>query len=150
MGFRFRKSVSFGPVRVNLSKSGIGYSVGAKGARITKKANGGTRTTLSVPGTGISHVSGSKKRKASTKVAKPKKEKKVLTPEEKAAAEQKWKQMNATVEPFAGWLSAITCVPIILGGALITLAEPVFGVLFIGIGILEFNYAKKYFKKGSK
>lgn len=61
MGFRFRKSISCGPVRINLSKSGIGYSVGVKGARITKKANGGTRTTLSVPGTGISYVSDSKK-----------------------------------------------------------------------------------------
>ena len=56
MGLRFRKSINFGPLRVNLSKSGVGYSVGVKGARVTKKATGGTRTTLSVPGTGLSHV----------------------------------------------------------------------------------------------
>lgn len=66
MGFRFRKSVSLGPVRVNFSKSGIGYSVGVKGARVTKKANGGTRTTLSVPGTGISYTTDSKKGKRKT------------------------------------------------------------------------------------
>lgn len=56
MGFRFRKSVKAGPFRLNFSKSGIGYSVGTKGFRYTKKANGGTRTTASIPGTGISYV----------------------------------------------------------------------------------------------
>ena len=38
MGFRFRKSVNFGPFRVNLSKSGVGYSFGGKGFRFTKKS----------------------------------------------------------------------------------------------------------------
>ena len=56
MGFRFRKSVNLGPLRVNFSKSGIGWSVGTKGARFTKKANGGYRTTVGVPGTGVSYV----------------------------------------------------------------------------------------------
>ena len=56
MGFRFRKSVNLGGVRINFSKSGVGYSYGGKGVRITKKANGGTRTTLSIPGSGISYV----------------------------------------------------------------------------------------------
>ena len=61
MGFRFRKSIKAGPFRINLSKSGIGYSVGTKGLRFTKKAGGGTRTTASIPGTGISYVKDSKK-----------------------------------------------------------------------------------------
>ena len=67
MGFRFRKSISLGPLRINLSKSGVGYSVGGKGFRVTKKAGGGTRTTASIPGTGISYVKehGSGKKKAS-------------------------------------------------------------------------------------
>ena len=56
MGFRFRKSFGAGPFKVNLSKSGIGYSVGGKGFRVTKKAGGGTRTTTSIPGTGISYT----------------------------------------------------------------------------------------------
>lgn len=56
MGFRFRKSKNFGPLRINFSKSGIGYSVGGKGFRWTKKAGGGTRTTVSLPGTGLSYV----------------------------------------------------------------------------------------------
>src|SRR5262249_53194754 len=40
MGFYFRKSVSFGPVRFNFSKSGIGVSVGVKGARISTGPRG--------------------------------------------------------------------------------------------------------------
>ena len=58
MGFRFRKSINLGGgFKVNLSKSGVGYSWGTKGARITKTAKGTKRTTLSIPGTGISYVS---------------------------------------------------------------------------------------------
>jgi len=34
MGFFFRKSIGFGPFRLNLSKSGFGVSTGIKGARI--------------------------------------------------------------------------------------------------------------------
>lgn len=56
MGFRFRKSFGKGPFRVNISKSGVGWSVGTKGARITKKANGNTMTTASIPGAGVSYV----------------------------------------------------------------------------------------------
>lgn len=66
MGFRFRKSKNFGPFRVNVSKSGIGWSVGTKGARYTKRADGKTQTTLSVPGTGISYVEVSGKKKDSS------------------------------------------------------------------------------------
>lgn len=57
MGFRFRKSINLGGgMRINLSKSGVGYSFGVKGFRVTKKANGGTRTTVSIPGSGLSYV----------------------------------------------------------------------------------------------
>lgn len=56
MGLRYRKSIKFGPFRLNFSKSGVGYSVGGKGYRVTKTAKGGVRKTVSIPGTGISHV----------------------------------------------------------------------------------------------
>lgn len=56
MGTRFRKSVKLGPFRINFSKSGVGWSVGNKYARYTRKANGGTRITTTLPGTGISYV----------------------------------------------------------------------------------------------
>lgn len=68
MGFRFRKSINLGGgFRINLSKSGVGYSWGGKGYRVTKKASGGTRTTASIPGTGLSYVSESGKRKSKAK-----------------------------------------------------------------------------------
>lgn len=56
MGFRYRKSINLGGgFRVNISKSGIGYSWGIKGYRITKTARGTVRQTTSIPGTGISY-----------------------------------------------------------------------------------------------
>ena len=55
MGFKYRKNINLGGgFRVNLSKSGIGYSWGTKGYRVTKKAGGGVRKTYSIPGTGLS------------------------------------------------------------------------------------------------
>lgn len=57
MGYRFRKSINCGMgFRVNISKTGIGYSWGVPGYRVTRKANGGIRKTYSIPGTGISYV----------------------------------------------------------------------------------------------
>ena len=56
MGLRFRKSVNIGGFRINLSKSGVGYSFGTMGVRYTTKANGGSRVTSSIKGTGISYV----------------------------------------------------------------------------------------------
>lgn len=67
MGLRFRKSFKAGPARVNLSKSGVGFSVGTKGYRVTKMANGRTRKTASIPGTGVSYVTESSKKKNDTK-----------------------------------------------------------------------------------
>lgn len=69
MGLRFRKSINLGGgFRVNLSKSGVGYSWGVKGYRVTKKAGGGSRTTASIPGTGITYTKdyGSKSRNGSS------------------------------------------------------------------------------------
>lgn len=68
MGFRFRKSINLGGgIKVNLSKSGIGYSFGTKGARITKTAKGTTRTTIGIPGSGISYTTETGKVKSKSK-----------------------------------------------------------------------------------
>jgi Protein of unknown function (DUF4236) len=56
VGFSYRKSFKAGPFRVTTSKSGISYSAGVKGARITKRADGRVQTTLSVPHTGLRHT----------------------------------------------------------------------------------------------
>lgn len=55
MGFRFRKSIKIIPgVRLNLGKSGSSLSFGGKGftVNVNKK---GTRTTVGLLGTGLSH-----------------------------------------------------------------------------------------------
>lgn len=56
MGWSYRKSIRLGPVRVNLSRSGVGYSVGVRGFRTGVRPNGRTYRTLSVPGTGLSYT----------------------------------------------------------------------------------------------
>lgn len=69
MGMKFRKSKSSGPFRVTVSKSGLHTSVGGKGFRVGVGTNGKVRTTVSIPGTGISYTStkgGSKSRSSST------------------------------------------------------------------------------------
>ena len=61
MGFRFRKSFNLGKgIKINLSKSGIGYSVGTKGVRVSKTAKGTVRKTVTLPGSGLSYVTESK------------------------------------------------------------------------------------------
>jgi hypothetical protein len=57
MGFSYRKSFKLAPgVRMTVSKSGLGYSVGGKGVRVTKRVRGGVQTTLHVPGTGLGYT----------------------------------------------------------------------------------------------
>lgn len=56
MGIRFRKSINLGKgFRINMSKSGPGFSWGGKGFRITRTSKGNIRTTASIPGTGLSY-----------------------------------------------------------------------------------------------
>ena len=55
MAFYYRKSVNIGPFRLNLSKSGLGYSVGGRGFRVGTTARGKKYTSFSIPGTGIGY-----------------------------------------------------------------------------------------------
>lgn len=57
MGFRFRQSARLGPLRFNFSKGGLSsISVGGRGAsfNIPVARSGGPRTTVGLPGTGLS------------------------------------------------------------------------------------------------
>lgn len=55
MGVRFRKSINLGGgARLNLSKKGVGMSMGTKGFRVGVGPRGITKTA-SIPGTGISY-----------------------------------------------------------------------------------------------
>jgi hypothetical protein len=53
MAWRFRRSLKFGPLKLNLSKSGVGYSVGVRGIRVGQDARGRSYTAASIPGTGL-------------------------------------------------------------------------------------------------
>jgi hypothetical protein len=53
MGWRFRRSLKLGPVKLNFSKSGIGVSAGVRGFRVGTDAKGRTYTAVSIPGTGL-------------------------------------------------------------------------------------------------
>ncbi|WP_079933148.1 DUF4236 domain-containing protein [Carboxydocella sp. ULO1] len=56
MGWRFRKSFSFGKgFRINVSKRGVGMSFGSKGFRIGVNSRG-VYTSTSIPGLGLSRV----------------------------------------------------------------------------------------------
>jgi hypothetical protein len=57
MGFRFRRSARLGPLRFNFSRGGLSsISVGGRGAsfNIPMNRSGGARTTVGIPGTGLS------------------------------------------------------------------------------------------------
>lgn len=59
MPFRFRKSIRVLPnVRINLNRHSTTVSIGVKGAHTTFRSGRTPRTTLSLPGTGVSYTSG--------------------------------------------------------------------------------------------
>jgi hypothetical protein len=52
---RFQKSIRIAPgIRINLSKSGVGVSVGPRGMKVGVDGKGRRYTSVGVPGTGIS------------------------------------------------------------------------------------------------
>ena len=58
MGFYYRKTISVGPFRVNVGKSGVGYSIGTPGFRTGVSSRGRSYTRVSIPGTGMGYQTG--------------------------------------------------------------------------------------------
>ena len=59
MGFRFRRSVNILPgLRLNLGKKSASVSVGVRGAHVTLRPGHKARTTVGLPGTGLSYTEG--------------------------------------------------------------------------------------------
>jgi len=55
---RFQKSIRIAPgIRINLSKSGVGVSVGPKGLKVGVDGKGQRYSSVGIPGTGISQCS---------------------------------------------------------------------------------------------
>lgn len=55
MGWYFRRGINFGPLRLNLSRGGVGWSVGRRGARVGVNARGKRTVHTSIPGTGVGY-----------------------------------------------------------------------------------------------
>ena len=53
MGWRFRRSIRFGGFRINLSRTGVGFSSGVGPIRTGLGADGRRYVSLNIPGTGI-------------------------------------------------------------------------------------------------
>ena len=58
MGWYFRRSANLGPFRINMSRSGLGWSVGGRGFRTGRSGRGRRYTTFSIPGTGVGYRAG--------------------------------------------------------------------------------------------
>ena len=57
MGLNFRKTIRLGKyLRLNVSKNGIGVSVGSKMLRLNRSTAGKTSATVRLPGTGLSYT----------------------------------------------------------------------------------------------
>lgn len=60
MGFRLSKSIKVAPgVRVRVTKTGLGMTVGGKGGRYSVHSSGRSTATVGIPGTGLSYSSSS-------------------------------------------------------------------------------------------
>lgn len=60
MGWSFRRSIKLGPLRLNLSKSGIGTSVGGPFGSVSRSPTGRVTRTFRIPGTGLSYRTGAR------------------------------------------------------------------------------------------
>ena len=99
MGWRFHKSTKVGPFRLNFSKKGVGWSVGAGGVRYTHRADGRRTVTSTIRGTGISYVTDLGKAKPNPKPA-PKVSQLPPSPKKTASSGQGLQK----VKGFAGWV----------------------------------------------
>lgn len=150
MGFRLRKSINLGGARINLSKSGVGYSFGAKGMRITKCTNGRTRNTVGIPGTGITYVSesGKTKRKVERKEKQIKKSGIVVVSAEKAIVRNSAFGKDVEVSKTAILISyhlvdylAYICL---VSGVIVFFAIPIAGLFIILLSKLLFDISAQY------
>lgn len=126
MGMRFRKSFGSKHFRVTLSKSGVGYSCGVKGARITRTASGRTRKTASIPGSGISYTTESGART----------HRRARTNEEYA------------LRGLARIIFTVAAAVIIPLSLLLLLANPLFTLFFLPVGC-AFAFAARRFRRNA-
>ena len=89
MGLQFRKSISICKgVKLNITKTGVGVTLGTKGAHYSINSSGRTTSTIGIPGTGL-YYTNSKNLKTKKKEAEKKKEKEAKEAAKAAEKEQK-------------------------------------------------------------
>ena len=127
MGFYMRKSFGKGPFKVTVSKRGISTSVGVKGTRI------GYYTSFK-----------SNKRAKNKNYTSSKSNKRVKNKNE---------VINSTGDTttfcrkILAWMCRILFVPMVILGLLLSIIQPTIGIVSIIVGIIEFTYSHRYFKK---
>ena len=160
MGLRYRKSVKIAPgVKLNFSKSGVGVSVGTKGARMSISPKGRVTQTLGIPGTGISYVTTSsinkkkkskptntvtqavpqkvpKERQANKDVPKTIRQAAPIIPLEKLYTKKQFKMFSI--------MFMVAAIIIFIMGILLIFASVPIGLISICIGIFTFHMSKKY------
>ncbi len=113
MGLQFRKRIKICKgVNLNISKTGVGVSVGAKGARYSMHSSGRRTATVGIPGTGLyytKNLSNSKKKTSTKKGASAKKSTKEIEAQQ-AQAEQQLQAAQEELEQFERYIEVITTV----------------------------------------
>ena len=146
MGMRYRKSFKIAPgVRMTVSRGGIGYSVGGKGIRVTKRADGRIQTTVGLPGTGLSYSGVRSARttgRGSTPVsAGPTRVSARPTLEQRKQAARRAKQaapMSRRIKT-ERWLILAGILLTIVGFAVIPVLLPAVLCLFVGLIMMLLN-----------
>ncbi len=111
MGLQFRKRIKICKgVNLNISKTGVGVSVGTKGARYSMHSSGRRTATVGLPGTGLyytKNLSNSKKKTATKKGASTKKSAKEIEAQQ-AQIEQQAQEAQEEFEQFERYIEVIT------------------------------------------
>lgn len=116
MALQFRKSITICKgIKLNITKTGIGVTVGTKGCQCSINSSGRTTTTVGVPGTEL-YYSESKNSKTKKKEAEKQKQKALKEQEKKLAKEAQLQQDANTVAQYEEYIHAIqrihlTCEP---------------------------------------
>jgi hypothetical protein len=101
LGFRYRKSKSFGPVRITASKRGVSASIGAGPFRVTKSTTGRTTSTVRIPGTGVSHVTTDSGRRSTRRPAARASQSTRPQVAHQIISDETWRELLATDETAA-------------------------------------------------
>lgn len=108
MGVRYRQSIRLGKgARINISKSGIGLSVGGKGFRYSVHSSGRKTATFGIPKTGISYTTSTSRKKKSGASTIATRAQAQIQAQAKAQAEAQLKENKEAVAQYEEYLHRI-------------------------------------------